>query len=164
MTASDWVALTAAIVAAVAIFVSWRGARSQQQTSKHALEEQRLTSEAAINAQRELAAEERIWAQRADVYAALLQWARAVRSTRHLDQQDRERIERIPADVVARANAFASKAVQEQLALMTKMRDSDSASLGAPNDVVASGRRSGHLRIMANELQEIIRGELGASD
>ncbi len=69
------------VVAAIAIIVSAR-------PTKNSVEAQERTTEAALSAQHDIAADERLWQRRADVYIQLLAWAELIRQQSTLTQRD----------------------------------------------------------------------------
>ncbi len=115
MKATDLAAVISAIggvggvvVAAIAIIVSAR-------STKNSVEAQERTTEAALSAQHDIAADERLWQRRADVYIQLLAWAELIRQQSTLTQRDRSAELAMSDTLMSGAQLFASQAVLDQL-------------------------------------------------
>jgi hypothetical protein len=120
MKATDIAAIIAAIggaggvvVAAIAIIV---GARS----TKNSLDAQARTTEAALSAQRDIAADERLWQRRADVYVQLLEWAEVINRQNSLFQMDPDAPVAVSDVLKANTRVFASQAVLDKLEDVSK--------------------------------------------
>jgi hypothetical protein len=96
------------VVAAIAIIVSAR-------STKNSVEAQERTTKAALSAQRDIAADERLWQRRADVYIQLLEWAGVIYRQGTLNQMDLSAQTAASDSVISGARLFASPAVLDQL-------------------------------------------------
>ena len=113
MKATDLAAVISAIggvngVVAIAIIVSAR-------STKNSVEAQERTTEAALSAQHDIAADERLWQRRADVYIQLLAWAELIRQQSTLTQRDPSAELAMSDTLMSGAQLFASQAVLDQL-------------------------------------------------
>ena len=115
MDATDLAAIISAVggvggvvVAAIAIIVSAR-------STKNSVEAQERTTKAALSAQRDIAADERLWQRRADVYIQLLEWAEVIRRQGTLTQMDLSAKIAASDSLMSGSRLFASQAVLDQL-------------------------------------------------
>jgi hypothetical protein len=95
------------VVAAIAIIVSAR-------STKNSVEAQERTTEAALSAQHDIAAGERLWQRRADVYIEVLAWVELIRRQGTLTQMDPSAAVEMSDSLMSGARLFASEAVLNQ--------------------------------------------------
>jgi len=101
MAPSDWIAFAAVAVSGLAVVFGY------------------LTAKAGVRGQVDVAADERMWQRRADTYVDLLEWCQRM-SYIPLDSKeyDNDAIY-VPDELMARARAFASPYVANQLAYIS---------------------------------------------
>jgi hypothetical protein len=162
MGASEWIAVAGVLVAGASIAAGYLLGRRAERFQREQADLARRETE---RAQREHADHER----RADLYPALNEWAAKVTSKSHVDREERERLEHIRPDVMARALSYASPAVLSQLHVMTNLRARRPETFVKAEEkklrdweMRASFRRSELLRREARALRAMIRNELGA--
>lgn len=97
MSPSDWVALAAVGVSGLAVVFGW------------------LIARGGIKGQRDIAADERIWQRRADTYVDLLEWCQRVSYISVGSEGYDDELTYPPERLLARAMAFASPTVYNQL-------------------------------------------------
>jgi hypothetical protein len=97
MSPSDWITLAAVAVSGLAVIVGWLIARD------------------GIHGQRDIAADERLWQRRADMYVELLGWCQEVSYLPHDGKEYDGDLVYVPGELMARARAFASPYVYNQL-------------------------------------------------
>jgi hypothetical protein len=117
MKATDLAAIISAIggvaVAAIAIIVAAR-------STKISVQAQERTTEAALSAQRDIAADERLWHRRAEVYVQLLEWAEVINRQNTLFQMDPDAPVAVSDVLRANTRVFASQAVLDKLEDVSK--------------------------------------------
>jgi hypothetical protein len=142
------------VVAAIAIIV---GARS----TKNSVEAQERTTEAALSAQRDIAADERLWQRRADVYIQLLEWAEIIRRQNTLSQMDRSAQTAMSDGLASGARLFASPAVLDRLEGIRSAYGQYMERLEhGENDGVMTVNLSQDLRANVDQLTDLVRAEI----
>jgi hypothetical protein len=102
--ASDWIAVSSAGVAVIAVVTAFI-------TSRSSIAAQKSTSEAAIAAQRDMVVDERLWVRRADTYIHLIVWANSLNV--QFSKDGESEVKPLDKELRAKVTAFASDAIRK---------------------------------------------------
>jgi len=142
------------VVAAIAIIVSAR-------STKNSVEAQERTSKAALSAQRDIAADERLWQRRADVYTQLLEWAEVIRRQGTLNLMDLSAKIEASGSLMSGSGLFASQAVLDQLEDISMVYSRYMGLLkDGENDGLMTFDASQALQSEISQLIQLVRGEI----